>query len=72
MDNWTLDNVFEYFSNNIHIPNNQLQVSDSNRIYDKYSDEIVKKINELKFKSDVDAERKRDIKMSGELKLYNA
>ncbi|XP_011707925.1 PREDICTED: uncharacterized protein LOC105462763 isoform X2 [Wasmannia auropunctata] len=67
-DNWTLDNVFEYFSNNIHIPYNQLQVSESNRIYDKYSNEIIKKINEFKFKSDVDAERKRDIKASDDLR----
>ncbi|XP_070517519.1 DNA methyltransferase 3 isoform X1 [Cardiocondyla obscurior] len=67
-DNWTLDNVFEYFSNNIHLPYNQLQVSDTNRIYDKYSDEIIKKINELKFKSDVDAERKRDIKASSDFR----
>ncbi|XP_011876208.1 PREDICTED: uncharacterized protein LOC105566647 isoform X2 [Vollenhovia emeryi] len=67
-DNWTLDNVFEYFSNNIQLPSNQLQVSDSNRIYDKYSDEIIKKINEFKFKSDVDAERKRDIKASNDLR----
>ncbi|XP_028049660.1 uncharacterized protein LOC105830581 isoform X2 [Monomorium pharaonis] len=67
-DNWTLDNVFEYFSNNSHQSNNQLQVSDSNRIYDKYSSEIVKRINEFKFKSDVDAERKRDIKASNDLR----
>ncbi|XP_018313252.1 DNA methyltransferase 3 isoform X2 [Mycetomoellerius zeteki] len=67
-DNWTLDNVFEYFSNNIHIPSNQLQVSDSNRIYDKYSEEMIKKINEFKFKSDVDAERKRDIKASNDFR----
>jgi len=44
-----------------------LQISDSNRIYDKYSDKIVNKINEFKFKSDVDAERKREIKASGKL-----
>ncbi|TGZ50747.1 DNA (Cytosine-5)-methyltransferase 3B, partial [Temnothorax longispinosus] len=67
-DNWTLDNVFEYFSNNIHIPNNQLQVSDSNKVYDKYSDMMIKKINEFKFKSDVDAERKRDIKASDDFR----
>ncbi|KAG5311145.1 DNM3B methyltransferase, partial [Acromyrmex insinuator] len=67
-DNWTLDNVFEYFSNNIHIPSNQLQVSDSNRIYDKYSKEMVKKINEFKFKSDIDVERKRDIKASNDFR----
>ncbi|KYM83238.1 DNA (cytosine-5)-methyltransferase 3B [Atta colombica] len=67
-DNWTLDNVFEYFSNNIHIPSNQLQVSDSNRIYDKYSKEMVKKINEFKFKSDIGAERKRDIKASNDFR----
>ncbi|EFN74862.1 DNA (cytosine-5)-methyltransferase 3A [Camponotus floridanus] len=68
-DNWTLDNVFEYFSNmnNIHVPYNQLQVSDSNKIYDKYSDEIVKKINEFKSKPNVDAERKNDIKTSDAL-----
>lgn len=61
--------MFEYFSNmnNIHVPYNQLQVSDSNKIYDKYSDEIVKKINEFKFKPNVDAERKNDIKTSGKL-----
>lgn len=53
--------------NNIHVPYNQLQVSDSNKIYDKYSDEIVKKINEFKSKPNVDAERKSDIKTSGEL-----
>nr|ASM42032.1 Dnmt3b [Pogonomyrmex barbatus] len=68
VDSWTLDNVFEYFSNDIHIPCNQLQVSDSNKVYDKYSDEIVKKINEFKFKSDVDDERKRDIKASDDLR----
>ncbi|KAL6437030.1 hypothetical protein ACFW04_004973 [Cataglyphis niger] len=69
-DNWTLDNVFEYFSNmnNIHVPYNQLQVSDSNKIYDKYSDEIVKKINEFKSKPNVDAERKNDIKTSDALR----
>lgn len=53
--------------NNIHVPYNQLQVSDSNKIYDKYSDEIVKKINEFKSKPNVDAERKSDIKTSGKL-----
>jgi len=41
-------------------------ISDSNKIYDKYSAKIIEKINELKFKSDVDAERKRNIKASGE------
>lgn len=49
-----------------------MQVSDSNRIYDKYSNEIVKKINELKFKSDVDDERKRDIKASGKYNVYKS
>lgn len=44
-----------------------MQVSDSNRIYDKYSNEMVKKINAFKFKLDVDAERKRDLKESSEL-----
>ncbi|XP_029165493.1 uncharacterized protein LOC114936461 isoform X2 [Nylanderia fulva] len=69
-DNWTLDNVFEYFSNvnNIHIPYNESQVSDSNKIYDKYSDEIVKKINEFKSKPDIDDERKKDIKTSDALR----
>ncbi|XP_072746851.1 DNA methyltransferase 3 isoform X3 [Anoplolepis gracilipes] len=68
-DNWTLDNVFEYFSNtdNIHVPYNQLQVSDSNKIYDKYSAEITKKINEIKSKPDVDAVRKKNIKTSDAL-----
>lgn len=54
--------------NNIHVPYNHLQVSESNKVYDKYSDEIIKKINELKSKQDVDCKRKDDIKESG---LYN-
>jgi len=53
--------------NNIHVPNNELQVSDSNKIYDKYSDEINKKINQFKAKPDIDDDRKTDIKESGEL-----
>lgn len=53
--------------NNIHVPNNELQVSDSNKIYDKYSDEINKKINTFKAKPDIDDDRKDDIEESGEL-----
>ncbi|EZA48382.1 DNA (cytosine-5)-methyltransferase 3A [Ooceraea biroi] len=69
-DNWTLTNVIEYFSNmnNIHVPYNQLQVSESNKIYDKYSDEIIKKINEFRSKPTVDDERKSDIKESDALR----
>jgi len=52
--------------NNIHVPSNQLQVSESSKIYDKYSDEIIKKINEFRSKPTVDDERKGDIKESGE------
>jgi len=52
--------------NNIHVPSNQLQVSESSKIYDKYSDEIIKKINEFRSKPTVDDERKSDIKESGE------
>ncbi|XP_020290668.1 uncharacterized protein LOC109858126 isoform X2 [Pseudomyrmex gracilis] len=64
-DNWTLDNVFEYFSNeNIRVPCNELQVSDSKKVYDKYSDVIVKQINELKSKPDIDDDRKNEIKTS--------
>lgn len=44
-----------------------MQVSDSNKIYDKYSAEITKKINEIKSKPDVDAVRKKNIKTSGKL-----
>lgn len=67
-DNWTLDNVFEYFSdeNNIPVPCNELQVSDSKKVYDKYSDVIVRQINELKSKPDIDDDRKSEIKTSGE------
>ncbi|XP_067209119.1 uncharacterized protein [Linepithema humile] len=69
-DNWTLDNVFEYFSNtnNIHVPNNELQVSDSNKIYDKYSDEINKRMNEFKAKPDINNDRRNDIKESDALR----
>lgn len=52
--------------NNIHVPYNQLQVSESSKIYDKYSEEIIKKINEFRSKPSVDDERKSDIKESGE------
>lgn len=54
----------------MHVPYNNLQVSESNKIYDKYSDEIVKKINELNAKPKVDDKRKNDIKTSGKLN-YN-
>lgn len=57
--------------NNIHIPYNHLQVSESNKVYDKYSNEIIKKINELKSNANVDSKRKDDIKESGmSIKLY--
>ncbi|XP_011138454.1 uncharacterized protein LOC105182605 isoform X2 [Harpegnathos saltator] len=68
-DNWSLDNVFKYFSdmNNIHVAYNHLQVSESNKVYDKYSNEIIKKINELKSNPNVDSQRKEDIKQSDAL-----
>lgn len=48
------------------MPHNELQVSESSKIYDKYSDEIIRRINEFKSKPTVDNERKGDIKESGE------
>lgn len=51
----------------MHVPYNHLQVSESNKVYDKYSDEIVKKINELKADPNVDDKRRNDIETSGKL-----
>lgn len=51
--------------NNIHVPYNNLQVSESNKVYDKYSNEIIKKMNELKSNPNVDSKRKDDINESG-------
>ncbi|XP_014478590.1 PREDICTED: uncharacterized protein LOC106746476 [Dinoponera quadriceps] len=69
-DNWSLDNVFKYFSDmtNVHIPYNHLQVSESNKVYDKYSVEILKKMNEIKANPNVDSKRKTDIDESDALR----
>lgn len=53
--------------NNIHVAYNRLQVSESNKIYDKYSDEIVKQLNIIRITPNVNDKRKNDIKASGKL-----
>ncbi|KZC12603.1 DNA (cytosine-5)-methyltransferase 3B [Dufourea novaeangliae] len=70
-DNWTLANVFKYFSKMSQPQTRQNSLKkggESVKIYDKYSTHIVEKLNELKNNSNVDNKRADDIRNSDDLR----
>ncbi|XP_033334169.2 DNA methyltransferase 3 isoform X1 [Megalopta genalis] len=69
-DNWTLADMFKYFSkmNRPQPQPNPLKKGESVKIYDKYSSQIVKELNELKNDPNVDDQRVDDIENSDDLR----